>query len=613
MLPLPHGGALRGNMGRRGRRNQAEHTDDWQELLPLFDWPEQQAYEEVRPLVLFGDSVAERANETGTPQRTMYRRVKRFANEGMLSLFGADPATERARRRGLEPAIRRMIVELKAEHPALNNNEIRNIVYVRTGRRLGKHTAERVLSEEVIPLKLSRLFEPYHGTEVDRERRGAVVTLHLDGWSVKAISSYLKVSRMTVYRVIGRWLREGEQGLTDRPADRPKGVRKVDLATMDAIRRMQENPELGAFRIHAALLEQKRSAEVSVRTVGRIMAVHRNLYGHLGGPKRSPHRKKPMPFRAHRRHEIWTVDVRYVDHDLPPAEIEGNAYVIAVLENYSRAILASAVSRSQDATAFLRVLYSAVERYGSPERLVTDGGAIFKATRSEAVYAALGIEKEQIERGKPYQSYIETTFNIQRRMADYHFAKAKSWQELVEVHERWMEDYNAQRHWAHQDREDGRYSPEAALGFYTGLRYHPEDLKRAFFSTRCARVLDPLGYARLMNWRVYAEEALANRDVALWLGGDDLFVEYAGETLSRYEVEYRPRDGGLREVRRPELFETTHRRSWPQLRLFRLEDALGEDGWLKALRLEAYALRGRHRSQEEEALQQRLFPYSEAL
>jgi hypothetical protein len=76
---------------------------------------------------------------------------------------------------------------------------------------------------------------------------------------------------------------------------------------------------------------------------------------------------------------------------------------------------------SQDTTAFLRVLYTAVERYGSPERLVTYGGGIFKATRSKSVYAALGIGKEEIERGKPYQSYIEATFNIQGRMADYHF------------------------------------------------------------------------------------------------------------------------------------------------------------------------------------------------
>lgn len=282
---------------------------------------------------------------------------------------------------------------------------------MRTGRRLGDHTAASVLSEEVVPLKLSRLFEPYHEMKDSGDRRGAVEALHLDGWSAKAVASYLKISKKTVYRVIARWLEKGDAGLGDEPPGRPKGVRKVDLATMDFIRRMQENPELGAFRVHAAL-EHKRGAEVSARTVGRIMAVHRDLYG-LGKPKRSPREKKEMPFRATRRHEIWTADVRYVDHNMPPEEHVGNVYVISVLENYSRCILASAVSRSQDTTAFLRVLYSAVEKYGPPERLVTDGGGIFKAAQSKDVYRALGIEKERIERRKPYQSYIETTFNIQ--------------------------------------------------------------------------------------------------------------------------------------------------------------------------------------------------------
>jgi putative transposase len=582
------------------RRRKAEHTEDWQELLPLFDWPEQQAYEELRPLVLFGDSVAERAKETGTPERTMYRRIECFEKDGMMSLFGMDPATARAKRRGLEPAIRRMIVDLKAEHPALNNNEISNIVYVRTGRRLGDHTAARVLSEEVVPLKLSRLFEPYHETEDVREARGAVVELHLDGWSVKSIASYMKVSRTTVYRVLGRWVEEGDAGLEDRPPGRPKGVRKMNLATMDFIRRSQENPELGAFRIHAALV-QKRGAEVSVRTVGRVMAVHRDLYG-LSKPKRSPHKKAEMPFKAKRRHEIWTADVRYVPHSIPDI---GNAYVIAILENYSRCILASAVSLTQDTTAFLRVLYSAIERYGPPERLVTDGGGIFKARQSRSVYRALGIEKEQIERRKPYQSYIETTFGIQKRMADWHFAKAETFDDLARAHDTWREDYNAQRHWAHEGREDGRHSPQDVLGYYTALLHHrEEDLQRAFFSTRFIRVLDALGYIRFLDWKLYGEEALAKREAAVWLQPGSLTLEYGGQTLSVYDVELAPETGKPTAVGSARLFETTY--VLPQLRLFALEEA----GWLTAFKLEEYAPR---RSSDSMALQEVLFPYLDAL
>ncbi len=44
------------------------------------------------------------------------------------------------------------------------------------------------------------------------------------------------------------------------------------------------------------------------------------------------------------------------------------------------------------------------------------------------------------------------------------FGKATSWEELLLVHEQWLEHYNAQEHWGHQKREDGRKSPRAVLG-----------------------------------------------------------------------------------------------------------------------------------------------------
>lgn len=191
-------------------------------------------------------------------------------------------------------------------------------------------------------------------------------------------------------------------------------------------------------------------------------------------------------------------------------------------------------------------------------------------------------------------------------MADHHFVGAGSWDGLVEAHDTWKEDYNAQRHWAHEGREDGRHSPQAVLGFYTGLlRYREDDLHRAFFSMRFSRVLDALGYLRLMHWRLYGEEALARREAVVWLQPGSLAVEYAGEMLSAYDVQLAADTGRPRTVGRPRLFETSYQRSWPQLRLFALDEA----GWLKALRLEDYAA---GRARRPEMLQQALFPYHEA-
>jgi hypothetical protein len=57
-----------------------------------------------------------------------------------------------------------------------------------------------------------------------------------------------------------------------------------------------------------------------------------------------------------------------------------------------------------------------------------------------------------------------------------------------------------QRHWAHEGT-NGNRSPPEVLGSLKLLRHPPEDLERAFFSTRFVRRLDVLGYACLKRWR----------------------------------------------------------------------------------------------------------------
>ena len=580
------------------RRRRVEPTDEWEQIELLCGWPEQRDYELIRPMVLFGAPADGRSQETGESSgRTLRRKATRFEAEGMESLFGS----ESARRRRLPPAMRRLILDLKSEHPGLNPSEISHVCYVRFGRRPARKTVKRVLAEEPIPLRFVRRFLPYHEIPERRDRRAAVVALHADGWSAKAISGYLRVGTSTVYRILRRWAEEGPEGLEDRPHGRPPGVRKVTLRAMEAIRRFQQNPNLGEFRIHAALAQI--GIHLSPRTCGRILALNREIYG-LEKPKGPVKEKKEMPFAARRRHQYWSADVRYVDND----RVGGRAYAISVLDNHSRAVLASALTRTQDLASYLSVLYAAVERYGSPEALVNDGG-IFRATQARAVYEALGIAKHEIERGRPWQNYIETHFNVQRRMADWHFARAESWTGLAAAHERFVEDYNAQAHFAHAGRDDGRRSPAEVLGFASGVRHREEELRRAFFSARFVRVLDALGYTRFRHWRVYGEEALAGREAALWLAAESLTVEHAGEPLSRYAVKVEAASGELRSVARPRLFENSHGLRRPQQRLFAL-DTLGEGGWLKAMRLEGYATRAPRRPH---GLQQALFTYLDAL
>ena len=77
------------------KRALLEPTDDWQQLQFQLDWPEQQRYELIRPVVVFGSPPVERAEQTGVSARTIYRRVERFDELGMQSLFEAEPVEDK--------------------------------------------------------------------------------------------------------------------------------------------------------------------------------------------------------------------------------------------------------------------------------------------------------------------------------------------------------------------------------------------------------------------------------------------------------------------------------------------------------------------------------------
>jgi putative transposase len=261
-----------------------------------------------------------------------------------------------------------------------------------------------------------------------------------------------------------------------------------------------------------------------------------------------------------------------------------NIYVLAILDNYSRAVLASALSRRQDPTAYLIVLYAAIRQHGSPEALVSDGGGIFKAERALELYQKLGIVKEQIDIGQAWQSYIETAFNIQRRMADWHFQHATTWTELQAVHDRWVADYNYQVHWAHREWSDGRRSPAEVLGWVKGTTHTLEQLEHAF-TRRFQRWLDQVGYVRFRHWRIYGERSLARQPAAVWLYGETLTVAFREQPLAQYAVRYGPDRRHLDAVAAPVLVETPYRSLQPPLW------ESGPDDWLLVVRVPAASRR----------------------
>jgi transposase len=554
------------------KRPRRERTYDWQGIKQYTLWPEQEQYERLRPIVLFGETAAERAKETGASERTLHDQAKRFEQEGMRSLFHKERSPTPETGRSLPDDVRQLIVDLKAEHPGFTPHEIARICFVQLNRKPSDHTVKRVLADGQKPSVTTRRYPPYAQITDPYKRRRAIVDLHAEGWSNTSISAYLQTPRYRVYEVLKRWVEEGHAGLDDRPSSAPhQPKRKADMEAISEVRKLvREAPSLGAFRVRAAL--EQIDIHLSQTTCGRLLALNRPLYGLPKPSGGAPRERKAMPYKAHFKHEIWSVDIRYIEeHNLGFPE---PVYLISVLENYSRACLASKISASQTQWDYLEVLFEALSAFGAPSMIVSDGGGQFRSNQAIDVYTALGIRKEQIEKRQAWQNYIETHFNIVRKMADAKFARARSWKEMADIHREFMHDYNIQRHFAHEKREDGCHSPARVLGKQKGTVYPEAVLSRILFATRYVRRLDTHGFLRYQDWKFYGERGLAKAKVTVWIYEGSLRVEKEAVTLSQYEVELQDDHKHVQAVGSAQAHETPFRS--PQLTLF----DLGPHEWL---------------------------------
>ncbi len=355
------------------KRKRRERTHDWQEIKQATLWPEQEAYERLRPILLFGETAAERAKETGASERTLYHQAQLFEQEGMASLFHKEPPPPPLPGHSLPPEMCQLIVNLKAEYPGFSLREISTICFLRFGRKLSHHTVQRVFADGPEVTVTERRYPPYAQIADGYQRRRAIVDLHAEGWSNTAISAYLQTPRHRVYEVLKRWATEGHAGLDDTPQHH---VRKTGIREINEVGKLvKDSPELGAYRVRAAL--EQIGIHLSQATCGRLLALNRKLYGvstPSGGSEDTERPRKEMPFKANFRHEYWSVDVRYIEeHNLGFPE---SVYLISVLENYSRAILASKISPTQNQWDYLKVLFTAISRFGVPHAIVSDGGKI---------------------------------------------------------------------------------------------------------------------------------------------------------------------------------------------------------------------------------------------
>ena len=119
-----------------------------------------------------------------------------------------------------------------------------------------------------------------------------------------------------------------------------------------------------------------------------------------------------------RANQVWCTDITY----LPV--LKGHFYLVAVMDWYSRKVLAWAISNTMEVSFCIQALQRALARYGSPQIFNSDQGAQFTATAFTDCLKAADIAISMDGRGR----YLDNIF-IERLWRSIKY-ELSTWTEL---------------------------------------------------------------------------------------------------------------------------------------------------------------------------------------
>jgi putative transposase len=178
----------------------------------------------------------------------------------------------------------------------------------------------------------------------------------------------------------------------------PRPTSQADLALMRRLDELHlEHPFMGARMLRDQLLRQGlKAGRKHVATLMQRMGITA-LAPQPGTSKRAPgHKVYPYLLRKlpiTRANQVWALDTTYI----PMAR--GFVYLTAVVDVFSRRVLAHKVAITLEAIHAREVIEQAFARHGTPEIVNTDQGSQFTAEAFTGVVLAQGCKLSMDGRG----------------------------------------------------------------------------------------------------------------------------------------------------------------------------------------------------------------------
>jgi len=225
---------------------------------------------------------------------------------------------------------------------------------------------------------------------------------------------------------------------------KPKGLSERDLVLMKAIdEQYLKTPYYGRRRMRHAL--KKRGYQVSEKKVRRLMQLM-GLRAIAPGPftstKAPEHKVFPYLLRdlkITRSNQVWSSDITYIP-------IMGNfMYLCAIIDWYSRKVVAWSLSTTLDAEFCVSCLERAIARYGAPEIFNSDQGSQFTSEEFIKILEKNKIRISMDGRGR----FLDNIF-IERlwRSLKYELIYIQEFVSVPELRKglmTWFESYNKER------------------------------------------------------------------------------------------------------------------------------------------------------------------------
>lgn len=125
-----------------------------------------------------------------------------------------------------------------------------------------------------------------------------------------------------------------------------------------------------------------------------------------------------------RVNQVWATDITY----LPMAK--GFAYLVAIIDLYSRKVMSWRLSNTMDASFCIEALEDAIQRFGPPEIFNTDQGSQFTSDSFTSVLKAHGVKISMDGKGR----WVDNVF-IERlwRSVKYEEVYLKAYQTMQEA------------------------------------------------------------------------------------------------------------------------------------------------------------------------------------